>query len=1723
MKKLLDLLLFPLLFLLVMVSCSKEKDTPFDRPSGRKVTFTVRTAETKTALGEKDGNSRPVLWSAGDRIAVNGVESDALEASQAGSATAEFTVAGVSAPYKVVSPASALSAYADGSATVTIPSEQAYSEGSFDPEAYVMLASATDEMINFAPAVALFSITPTGEGGQSITSVRLMSKGGVSLSGAFSTEWNGLIAGDGTVPSVRMADPDGVELGKPWVLAIAPADLTQDGLEVVITDADGGVMTRSATPTKAYEAGKLYTTTIPYSPDFTGNIYGTVTCGGSPMEGVLVSDGIDIVETDSNGHYAIQSEKKWENVFVIIPSGYEVPKDGVMPRHYQPLTEAASIPEQVDFELTPTGSDTYRLLILGDMHLARRTGDLDQFAKVSRFMDEFIDSAPGKVYGLTLGDLAWDMYWVSNNFGLPEYVATMNEAFGSKEFPVFHTMGNHDNEMECSGDLDKARRYIHTVAPTYYSFNLGQVHVIVLDDMDFTGVPSGQSHRSEYHRNLTPDEIEWLRKDLSYVDKSHPVIVTAHETLALPDGLGWKDELNGADIDISTFLDIFSGYNVRMITGHTHSIFNRRHNSSFVEHNYGAVCGTWWWSGYLTPGIHIGQEGSPGGFGVFEIDGTDITHYYQAAGQSRDYQFRAYDMNKVKEFLTEDYAGGHPDWTKYYNYIQNFDDNVIFLNVWDWDEDWNVEIEENGTPLTVTRVGGAYDPLHIAAFTGPRLKISSASDSPSFQTRKWNHFFKATASSATSTVTVKVTDRYGNVFTEEMTRPKVFSIDDYKNEVNYTRPEAEFVAGTSSSVIFGWTVGGTAAEDADMPYKLELFRDAACSDLVVSYDVPSGSSCWDGQRLRFVFGGLQPATHYWFKVTNTQSGDVSDPVEGQTEAFTVVDPATVTNAGVGDVVLAEDFSEVAWGPDEEHIAAGFFPSQKLLEPVTGSGDHSGSFVPYNSTARRVYGDTKVTSDKRLYHWGFFGNSAVYAYNGHLRVCTTASGARTHIVSPALSGIPEGKTATVDVTVTACPTYSSNDVAVFVNDHTSLTLALAPDKSESTNPKFSSQGGKYTGASLTNGYPLDASTKRLEPKTVRIEGVNSNSCLIIGSYENVDTKNRFWLSDVKVQIVALEETPDIIASHVSGTSSSLVFSWTAGVSASDDVSRAYTATLYKDSACNVVDQSFDFPADLGAWNGKQPRYVFGGLQPSTDYWFKVKDTTNNLESNAVKATTEAFTVVEMPESITETGIVLAEDFGELRWEFDLLSTAAGFRPSDNSSFANTGVKTSENNSGSYIYGGYHRSGGGGELTFKGQDNAIKNSRLKNWLSDTNVYIHPGYFKLGTSSSRGWILTPEFTVPVDKKAIVSVTISAARINSSQDTDWAIVVLTPDLAKANPSAHTAAFDWPDDTDATVYQEVSISSTSTWETKTVSGLVVNPGDRIAFGGRHGGDSKKGRCQISDIIVTVTALEDANRTTKVSILGDSISTFNGWCDKSNIPSGKSTTMYYPKSDGDVLEVSDTWWYKVIYNKMVHGTFEKNISAGNTTVVQNTTGDSSLYWYGWDFGTRLQAQGLGDPDVVFIYGGTNDLGHLEYNDTSEELIDGVEMNASSFPDASQSRLEELYAAASAATTVSEADDLDGTTFCSAYIRLLQMIKVRHPAAKVVCIIGDYLYYGQGQAISRIAELFGDDYVRVVDILSKYGYKANSAIPKYAYAHPTKAGMSKIADEVALEVLDWIDE
>lgn len=95
------------------------------------------------------------------------------------------------------------------------------------------------------------------------------------------------------------------------------------------------------------------------------------------------------------------------------------------------------------------------------------------------------------------------------------------------------------------------------------------------------------------------------------------------------------------------------------------------------------------------------------------------------------------------------------------------------VNVWGYDPEWKVEMTENGKPLEVTRVV-AKDPLHIISYEAKRLNVG-ATPTADFVSCATAHMFKGTASNATSTVEIKVTDRFGNTYSETMNRPKSLS------------------------------------------------------------------------------------------------------------------------------------------------------------------------------------------------------------------------------------------------------------------------------------------------------------------------------------------------------------------------------------------------------------------------------------------------------------------------------------------------------------------------------------------------------------------------------------------------------------------------------------------------------------------------------------------------------------------------------------------------------------------------------------------------------------------------------------------------------------------------------------------------------------------------------------------------------------------------------------
>ena len=521
-------------------------------------------------------------------------------------------------------------------------------------------------------------------------------------------------------------------------------------------------------------------------PDIAGmNVKGVVRDkNGNPLSGVAVSDGVEIVTTDEEGRYYFYSDKSLGRVFISLPSGYMPETVMNIPQISRRFMATNLSVEQFDFTLRPVDNDRCVLIASTDYHLARRNNDLEQFRDFVNDVNRFILTEQSPVYVLMMGDLTWDEYWYKNYFTLNDFITEMKDL----NTVAFHCIGNHDHDPYYTEDLAATRQWRDLVMPAYYSFNIGKSHFVCLDDIVYVnnGGAVGTIGDKSYHNYVSEDQIAWLKKDLALVeDKAAPLFIMMHAPLAYPNasfGNTYYDEARAREL-----LAGFEGFSeVHVLTGHSHDNRNCQLTDAVMDHNTGAVCACWWWSDVYS-GRHICKDGTPGGYAVYELEDRDLTWYYKGTGISRDVQFRTYDMNKLwldPETYLDDRTitvDGTPvtirDWFSQQAYGRSFNrlrsDNCVYINCWNWDPEWKIEVVEEGRGSLAVKRLWEYDPLHLITYVIPRLNKGSR---PSFTANKMGHLFSVQASDPSSTLHITVTDRFGRVYTETMKRPKNFNV-----------------------------------------------------------------------------------------------------------------------------------------------------------------------------------------------------------------------------------------------------------------------------------------------------------------------------------------------------------------------------------------------------------------------------------------------------------------------------------------------------------------------------------------------------------------------------------------------------------------------------------------------------------------------------------------------------------------------------------------------------------------------------------------------------------------------------------------------------------------------------------------------------------------------------------------------------------------------------------
>lgn len=453
-------------------------------------------------------------------------------------------------------------------------------------------------------------------------------------------------------------------------------------------------------------------------------VTGRVAGGGKGVPRVAVSDGVSVVRTGSDGRFSLIADGRRPFVFMSPPSGYRVPiSEAGTARFHAPLAPNARGESTVSFELEPLAmrDANHAFLVLADTQTqnAFEMGRLhaETVPDVRRTVASLGDRP---VFGMACGDIMYDDLTM-----FPEY----ERAARDMGIPFFQVLGNHDIIFQAGSDEASARTFERHFGPTYYSFDRGEIHYVVLDDVFW--------HGQGYLGYVDDTQQRWLAADLAGVERGRTVVVFLH----IPVLSTREQRMSGARSGIGesvanrqALYRLLEPYRAFVLSGHTHE--HERHGDGGVRHHvHGTVCGAWW-SG------DICWDGTPNGYGVYEAHASELRWRYQSTGKPADHQMRLYP------------AGSDPSAP-----------NDLVANIWDADDTWTVAVYEDGVRrgLMSRRLG--LDPLSVEQHTGPNKPARR----PWVEPTRTGHLYYSAVTPGTH-VMVEATDPWGRQYTERLQR-----------------------------------------------------------------------------------------------------------------------------------------------------------------------------------------------------------------------------------------------------------------------------------------------------------------------------------------------------------------------------------------------------------------------------------------------------------------------------------------------------------------------------------------------------------------------------------------------------------------------------------------------------------------------------------------------------------------------------------------------------------------------------------------------------------------------------------------------------------------------------------------------------------------------------------------------------------------------------------------
>jgi len=413
--------------------------------------------------------------------------------------------------------------------------------------------------------------------------------------------------------------------------------------------------------------------------------------GERGIRNVRVSNGRDVVETDWNGQYRLPVDED-TILFVIKPKGWRTPIDEYqLPRFYyihKPkgsprlkypgVAPTGPLPESINFPLYPQKEPKkFRMILLGDTQVTNQR-EIDYLAH--DIVEELlgVDAA----FGLTLGDNA------NNDLSVFDSLARTLALTG---IPWRYTLGNHDMNYDALTDELSDEAHERFFGPSYYSFDYGSVHFIVLNDVEWLG-PSKKGGRN-YRGGLGEAQLEFVQNDLARVPENRLVVLTMHIPLMQ---VRDREALYRLIEDRPYTLSLSAHYHTQR-----NEFFTAEDGWNGAEPHHHLInvtaCGSWWSGAPDELGLpHATMaDGAPNGYSILTFDGHAYSIEFKAARRPADYQMNIFAPEVVKAAQT--------------------DATEIFVNVFAGSERSRVEMRlgNQGTWIPLEKVM-AKDPFFVA-------------------------------------------------------------------------------------------------------------------------------------------------------------------------------------------------------------------------------------------------------------------------------------------------------------------------------------------------------------------------------------------------------------------------------------------------------------------------------------------------------------------------------------------------------------------------------------------------------------------------------------------------------------------------------------------------------------------------------------------------------------------------------------------------------------------------------------------------------------------------------------------------------------------------------------------------------------------------------------------------------------------------------------------------